>query len=622
MHFLHEIDEENPESCFDFHNPHLLRSMVLMSDSPTAFIDIRARLALALGKAAQAISSPESEQDLSIQLSGTKFAITPCQDPRFGDYQSSAAMAIGKTQKRQPREVAQILIEALDVRSICSQVDIAGAGFINFHLNPEFITNQLEAMMSEPHLGILKVQNHARVVIDYSSPNIAKSMHVGHIRSTFLGDALSRICRAAGCDVITVNHLGDWGTQFGKLIYGYKQFLNKETLASSPISEFERLYKTANTLSEKDENVLKEVRQELAKLQSGNLENLRIWKEISTQSLKEFHQTYDRLGVKFDHELGESFYNPELGKVVGELKRLGIARESEGAICVFFEEDPALAKAAPMIIQKSDGSFLYATTDLAAFHYRTSEWKADEILYVTDARQQLHFKQLKAATTKWFDAIGKKGPTLHHIVFGSILGGDKKPIKTRSGDPIKLKDLLDEAEARAMKIVTEKNPDLPEFEKQAAARVIGLGALKYADLCQNRDLDYTFDWDKLLALQGNTAPYLIYAYVRIQSIFRKDGSQIAAGCQIRLDAAEEVTLGKHLIQFGDTVHAILKEYRPHLLTNYLYDLAVKFSRFYENCPVLKADEPARSSRLLLSQLTARTLKKGLDLLGIETLEKM
>jgi arginyl-tRNA synthetase len=312
--------------------------------------------------------------------------------------------------------------------------------------------------------------------------------------------------------------------------------------------------------------------------------------------------------------------------VVEELKELKIATESQGAICIFFEGDPALEKAAPMIIQKADGASLYATTDLATVRYRFQEWKADKILYVTDARQQLHFKQLFAATQKWFSQKQWTPPTLWHVIFGSILGPDRKPIKTRTGDPIKLNDLLDEGQTRALKIIQEKNPELSEAEQQTTARVIGIGALKYADLCQNRELDYLFDWNKLLAFQGNTAPYLIYAYVRIRSIFRSSGetSSTTQGTMspINLSTPEELALAKHLIQFSDTVHSILNEYRPHLLTNYLYELAVKFSKFYEACPVLKAEEPTRSSRLALSDITSRILKKGLNLLGIEALEKM
>ncbi len=613
-----------------------------------SFIDVREIFAARLRTVIKVnFSFSDPDINLSLGFAGSHLAVVPCHDPRFGDYQSSSAILIAKSLKLQPREVAQQIVSGLKVDDFCQKVEVAGPGFINFHLKPEFVAQQLKAMAEDPSEGISTVPNPACVVIDFSSPNIAKPMHVGHIRSTFLGDALARIAKVVGYKVITVNHLGDWGTQFGKLIYGYKNFLDHQTLTHSPMSEFERLYKEAHALSEKDPQVLQAVRQELAKLQSGDPENTKIWKEIRKQSVDEFKKAYTRMRISFDHELGESFYHSELSQVVEELKELKIARESQGALCIFFgepgdsifldepDDNLDLKKMAPMIIQKADGAYLYATTDLAAVRYRVREWKADEIFYVTDARQQLHFKQLQAAVQKWVskthseqNKIWKKEddflfpPLIVHIIFGSILGPDKKPIKTRTGEPIKLNDLLDEAETRAFKIVEEKNQQLSEKEKKEAAKVIGIGALKYADLCQNRELDYMFDWNKLLALQGNTAPYLIYAYVRIRSIFRNANLEPSSTSSLKLSTPEELTLGKHLIQFNDIIHAVFKEYRPHLLTNYLYELAVKFSKFYEACPVLKAEEPIRSSRFALCDLTARVLKKGLYLLGIETLEKM
>jgi arginyl-tRNA synthetase len=590
-------------------------------------INITQKLSDLLRQATEALTPPDATCDINLSI-GLSCSVSACHDLRFGDYQSSAAMVLGKIRKDPPREIAQKIIARLkelpETAKYCEMIEPAGPGFINFYLKAEFITEQLQAMSQDVNNGITKSPKSSRVVIDFSGPNIAKSMHVGHIRSTFLGDSLARFFKAVGHQVITDNHLGDWGTQFGKLIYGYKHFLDWENLSRSPIAEFERLYKESNSLCEKDPVVLKSVRQELAKLQAGNPENLRIWREISEQSLIEFRKAYSRMGVSFDHELGESFYNPQLPQVVSELKQLELARESQGAICIFFEEDQNLKNAAPMIIQKADGAFLYATTDLATIQYRVNEWKSDEILYVTDARQQLHFKQLFAASRKWYDLKKQSLPRLRHITFGSVLGADKKPIKTRSGEPIKLTDLLNEAEARALKIIQEKNPKLSIEEQNEIARVIGIGALKYADLSQNRELDYVFDWNKLLALQGNTAPYLIYAYVRIQSIFAKDeiAHLLQHSAAIILTAPEEMALAKHLIQFSDTVHAVLHDYRPHILSTYLYDLAGKFSKFYEACPVLKAEEPIRSSRLSLCRLTAHILKNGLDLLGIETVEKM
>lgn len=565
--------------------------------------------------------------------------VTLCHDPRFGDYQSNIAMLTAKALGRPPRDLAQEIIARLRVEELCGKVEAAGAGFINFHLRDGLVARQLAAMAADPNGGIVPVEKPRRVVLDFSSPNIAKTMHVGHIRSTFLGDSLARVARAVGHHVITDNHLGDWGTNFGMLIHGYKHRLDRAALARAPIAEFERLYKEISAASRSDQTILEAARKELALLHAGDSENRRIWEEITALSLVEFNTAYQRLGVTFDHSLGESFYNPMLQGVVDELKRLGVARPSEGATCIFFPDDPALKDAAPMIIQKSDGAFLYATTDLATVIHRRQEWQAGEILYVTDARQQLHFKQLFAAVGKWAATKQLAGaeamPELKHVVFGSILGSDKKPIKTRSGEPIKLTDLVDEAEARARKIIEERSPELRGDEQTQAARVIGIGALKYADLCQNRNLDYVFDWNKLLALQGNTAPYLIYAYVRIRSIFRLGVDGKSAGLEpptasaagrdgmpFHLDTPEELNLAKHLIHFSDTVHSILDDHRPHLLATYLYELAVRFSRFYEACPVLKAEPAVRDGRLRLCEITARTLKKGLHLLGIETVEKM
>jgi arginyl-tRNA synthetase len=525
---------------------------------------------------------------------------------------------------------------------MCSDVTPAGPGFINFVIKPDYAAGELRAMTHDLHGGVLQVAKPLNIVVDYSSPNTAKQMHVGHIRSTFLGDALARLAKTVGHHVITDNHLGDWGTQFGKIIHGYKTILDTDALKTKPLEELERLYKEIHSRSESDPATLTAARNELVKLQGGDPENNRIWKEITEISMREFHKAYDRMGVVFDYELGESFYNPMLQLVVDELAQLGVAEKSEGATCIFFREHPELSQSAPMLIQKSDGAFLYATTDLATVFHRSKQWNADQILYVTDARQQLHFKQLAEAVKKWVAATPdqadqapwkrKNGsasgtnrfstPDLRHVAFGSILGTDKKPIKTRSGDPIKLVDLLEEAESRARKLIEEKNPDLTPEEKQEAAKIIGIGALKYADLSQNRNLDYVFDWEKLLSLQGNTAPYLIYAYVRIRSIFRSLKEEDVDSNKIELKDPEELALGKHLVQFSDVIHATLADHRPHLLTSYLYELAARFSRFYEACPVLKAAEPMRSSRIALSDLTARVLKRGLNLLGIGTLEKM
>jgi len=560
-------------------------------------------------------------------------------------------MSLAKTRKINPRQLATDVVAKLDVSEICEPVEIAGAGFLNFRLKSSALAEALQAAARGEHLffdrvgqasrlspsgkiekletGATPVLHKARVaVIDFSSPNVAKPMHVGHIRSTILGDCLARTLRLLGHRVITDNHIGDWGTQFGMLLLGWKHHLKPDALKADPIGEMERLYKMVNATGEAMETVRDAARQELVKLQGGDEENLKIWREMIALSQKQFDTIYGRLGVKFDHTFGESYYNPRLKPIVDELVVKGIARESEGALAIFFEDTPQL-KEHPTLIRKSDGGFNYTTTDLATLEYRLKTWHPDEIIYVTDGRQQLHFQQVFAAFRKWQNADPElRTPNselkLAHVWFGSILGEDGKPFKTRSGETVKLADLLDEAEERALKIVSEKNPDLPEAQRREIARVIGLGAVKYADLLPNRQSDYVFSWDKMLALQGNTAPYLQYAYTRIRSIFRKsETSNIEhRTSNIELVAAEEVVLAKQLLNFGLTLEAVAEEYRPNFLCNYLFELAGKFTAFYENCPVLKADSAMRDSRLALCDLTAQVLKKGLETLGIETVEQM
>jgi arginyl-tRNA synthetase len=546
--------------------------------------------------------------------------VRPCPDPKFGDYQSNALMSLAKARKMNPRQLAEDVLKKLDVSETCEKVEIAGAGFLNFRLKNSAFTQTLETAARGGPLFFEKVSKPKTVVIDFSSPNVAKPMHVGHIRSTFLGDSLARALRLLGHKVITDNHIGDWGTQFGKLIVGWKKFLNIEALKADPISEMERLYKFVNAAGESDPRVLEEARLELVKLQNGDAENLKIWREMIALSEKQFDEIYSRLETKFDFTYGESFYNDRLKPLVDELLQKNIARESEGAIAVFFEENPQL-KDKPALVRKSDGGANYSTTDLATLAFRLEQWQPDEIIYVTDGRQQLHFQQIFAAFRKWQP---ESKISLAHVWFGAILGEDGKPFKTRSGEIVKLAALLDEAEERAFRIVSEKNPDLPEPSRREIARVIGLGAVKYADLLPNRQSDYIFSWDKMLALTGNTAPYLQYAYARIQSIFRKSGSidTTEVTASLKLIAAEEISLAKHLLNFGLTLEAAAEEYRPNFLCVFLYDLAGKFNVFFENCPVLKADPETRQSRLSLCDLTARVLKQGLDVLGIEVVEQM
>jgi arginyl-tRNA synthetase len=557
------------------------------------------------------------------------FLVRPCPDPKFGDYQCNALMSLAKTRKINPRQLATEVVAKLDVSEICEPVEIAGAGFLNFRLKPVALAQTLAAAARGEHLFFEKAASPKTSVIDFSSPNVAKPMHVGHIRSTILGDCLARTLRLLGHRVITDNHIGDWGTQFGMLLLGWKQHLKPDALQADPIGEMERLYKLINATGEAMETVRDAARQELVKLQGGDEENLKIWREMIALSEKQFDEIYSRLGVKFDHTFGESYYNPRLKPLVDELVVKGIARESEGALAIFFEDTPQL-KEHPTLIRKSDGGFNYTTTDLATLEYRLKTWHPDEIIYVTDGRQQLHFQQVFAAFRKWQNADPElRTPNselkLAHVWFGSILGEDGKPFKTRSGETVKLADLLDEAEERALKIVSEKNPDLPETQRREIARVIGLGAVKYADLLPNRQSDYVFSWDKMLALQGNTAPYLQYAYTRIRSIFRKAEGTFNiqhSTFNIQLAAPEEIALAKHLLNFGLTLEAVAEEYRPNFLCNYLFELAGKFTSFYENCPVLKAEPTMRGSRLAMCDLTAQVLKKGLETLGIETVEQM
>jgi arginyl-tRNA synthetase len=565
----------------------------------------------------------------------TSVLVRPC-DPKFGDYQTNALMSLAKVRKLNPRQLATDVLSKLDVSEICEKVEIAGAGFLNFRLQPAVLAETLAAAAQGEHLFFAKAAQPKTVVLDFSSPNVAKPMHVGHIRSTGIGDALQRALRLLGHRVISDNHIGDWGTQFGKLLLGWKQILDRAALERDAIAELERLYKVINAECDANPLRLEEAKTELVKLQAGDAENIAIWQEMIALSQKQFDTIYGRLGVQFDVTLGESFYNPQLGEVVADLLTRGIARESEGAVGVFSDgsvppkEDVFLVHREgewmpdPALVRKSDGGFNYMTTDLATIDYRLKTWSPDEIVYVVDDRQSGHFKKLFATFARWRPEAARQ-VKLIHVGFGKIMGEDGKPFKTRSGDTVKLGELLDEAEERAFKIVSEKSPELPAAQRQEIARVIGLGAVKYADLLPNRQSDYIFSWDKMLALQGNTAPYLQYAYARIKSIFRK--ADVPAinhqPSTINLLAPEELALAKHLLNFGLTLEAVAEELRPNYLCNYLFELAGKFTSFYENCPVLKAeDEATRASRLALCDLTARVLKQGLETLGIEVVEQM
>jgi arginyl-tRNA synthetase len=550
--------------------------------------------------------------------------VRPCPDAKFGDYQSNALMALAKERKLNPRQLATQVIGKLDVKPWCDSVEIAGAGFLNFRISAVALARTIAEAAAGKHLFIQPAEKPRVAVVDFSSPNVAKPMHVGHIRSTILGDSLARALRLLGHRVITDNHIGDWGTQFGKLLLGWKQDLDRAALEKDPIGEMERMYKKINAACDADAALYETAKQELAKLQAGDPENLAIWRQMIALSQVQFDTIYQRLGVHFDQTLGESFYNGQLKDVVRQFVEAGLARPDEGAIRIFFDDVPEL-KEHPAVIQKADGAATYTTTDLATLAYRLETWQPDEIIYVTDGRQQLHFKEIFTSFKRWKPAAKVK---LAHVWFGSILGDDGKPFKTRSGDTVKLADLLDEAEERAFKTVSDKNPGLSEAERKEIARIVGIGAVKYADLLPNRQSDYVFSWDKMLAFNGNTAPYLLYAYTRTRGIFRKvTAAEIASMAQLPDDfvlrAPEEIALAKHLLNFGLVVQAVADDCRPNYLCNYLYDLAGHFARFYENCPVLKEVEGTeRTVRLALCDLAGRVLQQGLRVLGIETTEHM
>lgn len=553
--------------------------------------------------------------------------VVNASDTRFGDYQSNAAMIVAKAVKTNPRQLAELIKKNFDGAGICAEPEIAGPGFLNFRITNEALARDTGALLTDERLGVPTVEQAKRIVVDFSAPNVAKPMHVGHIRSTFIGDALARLARFVGHHVITDNHVGDWGTQFGMILQGWKTRLNHDALVQHPIQELVRVYREISAASKENPALLESCRQELVKLQQGDPENLAIWRECVKLTLDQLHSTYDRLGIQFDHYLGESFYNDALAPLVEDMLAKGIAKISDGAACVFSngakkpQDDPFLINrddqwvAAPCIVRKSDGGFLYSTTDLATIDHRVREWKADEVWYVVGAPQQLHFRQV-------FEISHRRGQNarLEHIAFGSILGPDGKMFKTRSGESVGLLEVVEEIIERAAAVVADR--EFSEEEKASIAEIIGIGAVKYAELSQHRMTDYKFSWDKMLALQGNTAPYLINAYVRTRSIFRKlEGAvQLDAKCEISEDAERNLAL--KLAQFGEAVHDVLLDFRPNLLAQYLFELANTFHSFYEACPVLRAEGVTRNTRLVLCELTSRVLKKGLDLLGIKTTERM
>jgi arginyl-tRNA synthetase len=540
------------------------------------------------------------------------------QNEKFGDYQSNAAMGLAKQivertgQKANPRAVAEQIKAKLEVGDMAQEISIAGPGFINVRLSPAWLAKQAVAVMSDDRLGIAKSNNPQRVVVDYSGPNVAKQMHVGHLRSTIIGDSIARVIEFRGDEVIRQNHIGDWGTQFGMLI----ALLKSKGDAQRSISDLEGFYREAKEKFDSDPAFADEARQTVVRLQNGQPEELAMWRRIVDETRRDYLPVYQRMDIKLgvESERGESFYNPMLRRVVDDLKSAGIAGESEGAIVVFVEGFES-----PLIIEKTGGGFLYGTTDLAAIRYRVEKLGAGRIIYVHGAPQAQHFAQVFAAARKarWVDGV-----SLEFAPFGSMLGADGRPFRTRAGGTVKLKELLDEAEERAMALVTEKNAALPEELRRRIAHAVGIGAVKYADLSKDRTSDYVFSWEKMLAFDGNTAPYLQNAYVRVHGIFRKAAERGISGrgdpAAIKLESPYEQALVKQILRLGEVVELVGRELRPH----YLCELATKFHSFFEQCPVLQSEGALREGRLALCDLTGRTLAMGLHLLGIEHPEKM
>ncbi|MBF2076740.1 MAG: arginine--tRNA ligase [Synechococcales cyanobacterium C42_A2020_086] len=563
------------------------------------------------------------------EWSGTDPMLVPASNPKFGDYQSNVALSLAKHLGQPPRAVAEAVVQHLDVADLCEPPTVAGPGFINLTLKPEYLAAQLQQIQTDERLGIAPVKQPQRVIVDFSSPNIAKEMHVGHLRSTIIGDSIARVLEFLGHDVLRLNHVGDWGTQFGMLITYLREAYPEALVTANALAlgDLTTFYKQAKQRFDEDEAFREASRLEVVELQSGNEDTLRAWNLLCEQSRIAFQEIYDLLDIRIT-ERGESFYNPLLPGVVEDLEKAGLLVEDQGAKCVFLEgytnKD---GEPLPLIVQKSDGGYNYATTDLAAVRYRIQQDHAERIIYVTDAGQANHFAQVwqVARRAGWIP----DGVELVHVPFGVVQGEDGKKFKTRSGDTVRLRDLLDEAVARARadletRLQDEGRQETDEFIAHVA-QVVGISAVKYADLSQNRTSNYIFSYDKMLSLQGNTAPYLLYAYVRVQGISRKGGidfQQLGAEVPIQLQEETELTLAKHLLLFDEVLSAVAADLLPNRLCQYLFELSQKFNQFYDRCPILQAEEPQRTSRLVLADLTARTLKQGLSLLGIAVLERM
>lgn len=548
--------------------------------------------------------------------------VAPAQNKTFGDYQCNAAMGLVKKvseisgQKTPPRQIAETIISNIEPNEIIDSLTIAGPGFINISLKPIWIENQIVSISENPKLGIENTSTPLKIIVDYSGPNIAKQMHVGHLRSTIIGDCIARVLEFRGNDIIRQNHLGDWGTQFGMLITHLQDLSGNQERFE--IHDLEGFYREAKERFDNENEFQNRARATVVRLQSGESAEINAWKHIVNESKKHFHEVYGKLNVdlKSNDERGESFYNEFLGSTVNELVEKEIAVSSEGAVVIFNDKFET-----PLLIKKSDGGYLYGTTDLAAIRYRVNSLEANRIIYVHDARQSQHFTQVFDAAFKanWSDSL-----SLEFAPFGTMLGEDGKPFKTRSGGTVKLIELLDEAQERAYNLVSEKNPDMPEQNRKAIAHAVGIGAVKYSDLSKDRTGDYIFAWDKMISMDGNTGPYLQYAYTRIRSIFRKASADenFTLTKDFTLTSDYEVDLAKLILRFSEIIEILERELKPHHLCNYLYEVSGAFNAFYEHCPVLQSEGSVKSSRLLLCQITANTLHVGLKLLGIPVVEKM
>ncbi|TXE31810.1 arginine--tRNA ligase [Serratia ureilytica] len=549
--------------------------------------------------------------------------VRPSAKAQFGDYQANGVMSVAKKLGMPPRQLAEKVVQLLDLGDVASKVEIAGPGFINIFLNSDWVARQADQVLNAPKLGIAPVEPQT-IVIDYSAPNVAKEMHVGHLRSTIIGDAAARTQEFLGHKVIRANHVGDWGTQFGMLI-AYLEKMQNENASDMGLSDLEQFYREAKKHYDEDAEFAERARAYVVKLQGGDQYCLKMWRKLVDITMAQNQLTYNRLNVTLteDDVMGESLYNAMLPGIVADLKAKGLAVESEGATVVFLDEyqnkdgDPM-----GVIIQKKDGGYLYTTTDIACAKYRYETLGANRVLYYIDSRQHQHLMQAWTIVRK--AGYVPESVSLEHHMFGMMLGKDGKPFKTRSGGTVKLSDLLDEAIERAEQLIAGKNPDMPEDEMKTIARVVGIGAVKYADLSKSRTTDYVFDWDNMLAFEGNTAPYMQYAYTRVASVFKRAGiDESSLTLPLTLTEEREIALATRLLQFEEVLTAVAREGTPHVMCSYLYDLAGLFSGFYEHCQILNADsEEARQSRLKLALLTAKTLKTGLDTLGIETVERM